>query len=151
MSLQQQITEQMKEAMRAKEEVKLGVLRALKTAFTNELVATKRTPQDELSDDEALTVIQREAKKRKDAIEQFEEAGRSELADGEKKELEVLQAFLPEMMSVEEIQKVVEKKKEELGVSDKSGMGQLIGAVMSELKGKADGGDVKKVVEEVLG
>lgn len=137
--------------MRAKEEVKLGVLRALKTAFTNELVATKRTPQDELSDDEALTVIQREAKKRKDAIEQFEEAGRSELADGEKKELEVLQAFLPEMMSVEEIQKVVEKKKEELGVSDKSGMGQLIGAVMSELKGKADGGDVKKVVEEVLG
>lgn len=150
MSLQEQITESMKEAMKAKEAVRLGVLRAVKTAFTNELVATNRTPQDSLTDEEALAVITRESKKRKDAIQQFTTAGREELAADEKAELAVLETYLPKMMSKEEILKVVEEKKSALGVNDKSGMGQLIGAVMGELKGKADGGDVKEVVESVL-
>lgn len=150
MSLQQQITEDMKDAMRAKEAVRLQTLRAVKSAFTNELVNLKRTPQDELSDEEALAVITRESKKRKDAIEQFTSAGREELATDEKAELEVLQSYLPTLMSQDEIKPIVEAKKAELGISDKSGMGQLMGAVMAELKGKADGGDVKAVVEASL-
>lgn len=150
MSLQQQITDQMKDAMRAKDTVRLGVLRAIKTAFTNELVATKRMPQDTLTDEEALAVITRESKKRKDSIEQFTKAERYELAKSEQDELEVIQEFLPQMMSRDEIKKVVEAKKTELGVIDKSEMGKFIGAVMTELKGKADGGDVKAVVEESL-
>lgn len=151
MSLQQQITDQIKDAMRAKDTIRLGVLRAIKTAFTNELVATKRTPQEELSDEQALAVITRESKKRKDSIEQFTKAERYELAKDEQDELEVIQEFLPQLMSRDEIKKIVEAKKAEMGITDKSEMGKFIGAVMVDLKGKADGGDVKAVVEEVLG
>lgn len=150
MELHQQIKEQLKEALKAKEEVRLRTIRSMLTAFTNELVATERTPQDTLEDAEVLNVIKRLAKQRKDSIEQYEAADRDELAQIEKDELEVLESYLPQMMSVDEIRPVAEKKKEELGVEDKSKMGVLIGALMKELQGKADGGDVKKVVEDIL-
>ena len=150
MSLVQEINDQIKEAMKAKEEPKLTVLRSLKSAFTNELVASGKTPHDEVTDEIAMTVIKRASKQRKDSIEQFEKGGRPELADKEKVELEIIESYLPEMMSEEEVRKIVEKKKDELGVSDKSGMGQLMGAVMKETNGQADGGIVKKIVDEVL-
>lgn len=150
MSLQQTIKEQMKEAMRAKDSVRLSTLRGLISAFTNELVAQKKTPQDELSDADALTVIKRAVKQRKDSIAQFEGAGRSELADSEKAELAVLSEYLPETMSQEEIKKIAETKKEELGITDKSKMGMLMGALMKDLGDKADGGDVKEVVSKLF-
>jgi len=150
MTIQEQIKEDMKQAMREKNEAKLSVTRGLISSFTNELVASGKTPQDPIDDEAAMTVINRAAKQRKDSIEQFEKGGRPELAESEKAELAVLEEYLPEMMSKEEIKKVVDAKKEALGITDKSGIGQLIGAVMGELKGKADGGDVKKVVEESL-
>jgi uncharacterized protein len=145
-----EIREKIKDAMRAKDEVRLSVLRNILTAFTNELVATKRTPQDKLTNEEAMTVIQRLAKQRKDSIEQFEKGGRADLADAEKLELEIIQDFLPEMMSEEAIRAVVQNKKTEMNVSDKSQMGMFMGAVMKDLKGKADGTLVKKIIEEVL-
>jgi hypothetical protein len=148
MSLQEQIKDHMKEAMKAKETDTLTVLRGLLSAFTNELVAKGKTPQGELGDEGVIEVIQREAKRRKDSIKQFTEGDRDDLAESEKKELEVLEKYLPEMMTIEEIEKVVAAKKEALGVTDQSQMGQLMGAVMGELKGKADGGDVKRVVEQ---
>jgi uncharacterized protein YqeY len=151
MSLVNEIKDQIKEAMKAKDETRLTVLRGLVSGFTNELVATGKTPQDEVSDDLAMTVIKRASKQRKDAIEQFEKGGRPELADQEKTELEIIEAYLPEMMSEDQVREIVMKKKEELGISDKSGMGQLMGAVMAETKGQADGGVVKKIVDEVLG
>lgn len=150
MSIQSQIKEQIKEAMKAKDQVRLTTLRGLSSAFTNESVAKGNTPQDELPDDDALAVIKREAKRRKDSIQQYTEGGRPELAEDEQAELDVLDEFLPEMMSLDQIRPIVAAKKEELGVADKSGMGQLIGAVMKELQGKADGSDVKTAVEEVL-
>lgn len=145
--LSQQIRNDMKEAMKAKKEPDLTVLRGLLSAFTHELTTSGRTPQDELSDEEVLKVISREVKRRGDAIEQYTKGGRDELAAQEKAEQVVLQKYLPEMMSRDEIEKVVLAKKEALGIDDKAKMGQLIGAVMGELKGKADGGDVKEVVE----
>lgn len=150
MTLHQQIKEQIKEAMKAHEEVRLRTLRGLSAAFTNELVATKRPPQEELPDEEAINVIRRAVKQRKDSIEQFEKGGREDLAQGEKEELAVLEAYLPQMMSREEVMKVAQSKMEELGVTDKSKMGMFMGAVMKELKGKADGDVVKSVVEELL-
>jgi len=148
--LQNKIKEEVKEAMRAKEPVRLEVLRGVLAAFTNELVATGKTPQDVIDDDSALTVIKRLAKQRKDSIEQFEKGGRKDLADKEREELTYLEKFLPEMMSKEEIQKIAEAKKAELNIEDKAKMGILMGAVMKELKGKADGSDVKEVVEKLF-
>ncbi len=150
MSLHQDIKDSLKDALKAKDQVKLRTVRSMMTAFTNELVATGKTPQDMLDDDGALTVIKRLAKQRKESITQYEAAGRQDLADPEKEELVVLESYLPQMMSQEQIRPIAEAKKAELGVTDKSKMGILIGAVMKETAGKADGGDVKAVVESLL-
>lgn len=150
MELHTQIKGELKDALKAKDDVKLRTVRGMLTAFTNELVATGKTPQDILDDEGALSVIKRLAKQRKESITQYEAAGRNDLAEPEKDELAVLESYLPQMMSPEEIRPIVEAKKEELGVTDKSKMGILIGAVMKELGGKADGKEVKEIVEEVL-
>ena len=150
MGLHEQIKDQLKDAMKAKEEVKLRTIRSMITAFTNELVANGKTPQDWLEDDATLSVIKRLAKQRKESITQYEAADRPELAAPEKEELVVLESYLPQMMSTEEIKPIAEAKKAELGIDDKAKMGMLVGAVMKELAGKADGGDVKTVVESLF-
>jgi uncharacterized protein len=150
MSLQETIKGQLKEAMMAKDTVKLTVVRGLITAFTNELVASNRTPQDKLTDEEAQAVIRRAVKQRKDAIEQFTNAGRPELAESEQAELSILEAYLPQMMSKDEIQALAVAKKAELGIDDKSKVGMLMSALMKDLKGKADGNDVKAAVESLF-
>lgn len=151
MSLHTDIKGQLKEAMKAKDDVKLRTVRGMMTAFTNELVATGKKPQDELDDQGVLSVIKRLSKQRKESIVQFEAAGRQELADNEKAELAVLESYLPQMMSQEEIEPIAKAKLAEMGVTDKSKMGIAIGALMKDLAGKADGGDVKAVVEKLLG
>ncbi len=150
MALHEDIKASLKEAMKAKEEVKLRVIRSLLTAFMNELVATKRTPQDTLTDEEVLAVIKRQAKQRKDSIAQYESAGREDLVQAEQEELAVLETYLPQLMSQEEIRPIAQAKQEALGITDKSKMGVLIGAIMKELSGKANGADVKEVVESLL-
>jgi len=150
MSLHEQIKNELKEALKAKDQVKLRTVRSMLTAFTNELVASGRTPQDLLTDEETLKVIKRLAKQRKESIVQYEENNRPELAEPEKEELAVLESYLPKMMSLEEIRPIAEAKKAELGIDDKSKMGMLVGAIMKELAGKADGAEVKKVVESLF-
>jgi uncharacterized protein YqeY len=147
MTLHEQIRESLKEAMKAKDAVRLRTVRSILTAFTNELVATGKTPQDMIGDDEGLAVIKRLAKQRKDSITQYEAASRNDLAEPEKEELVVLEGYLPTLMTQEQIRPIAEEKKAELGVTDKAKMGILVGAIMKELGGKADGGDVKAVVE----
>jgi uncharacterized protein YqeY len=147
MTLQETIKSSLKEAMMAKDSVKMTVIRGLMSAFTNELVSIGRTPQDALSDEEVLTVIRRAVKQRKDSIEQFKTAGRDDLVESESAELALLEVYLPQMMSKEEILTIAEAKKVELGVTDKSKVGILMSALMKDLKGKADGTDVKSVVE----
>jgi uncharacterized protein len=147
MTLVSDIKEQIKDAMRAKDTVRLTVLRGLSAAFVNELVAKGRKPDEELSDDDALTVIMRESKKRKDSIEQFGAAGRNDLAESEATELKIIEIFLPAQMSREEIEAIVKQKKESMGITDPAQKGQFIGAIMKELKGKADGTIVKEIVD----
>ncbi len=144
------IQNQIKDAMRARDEVRLTTLRGALAAFTNESVALKRTPKDKLSDDEVIAVIRRLVKQRKDSIEQFEKGNRKDLADNERAEMQILEEFLPAQMSAEQIEKIARLKIEELGTIDKSKIGILVGAVMKETKGQADGALVKKIVEEVL-
>ena len=150
MPIVEQIRTNLKEAMKAKESAKVQTLRSVLSAFTNELVAQKKTPQDTLAEDDAMAVIKRLAKQRKDAIQQFTDGGREDLAADEKVELAILEEYLPEMMSQEQIEPIAKAKLEELGVTDKSGMGRAIGAVMGELGGQADGNDVKEVIIKLL-
>lgn len=147
MTLHQQIKDRIKEAMRSKDPAKLNVLRGVLASATNELVAQGKKPQEELSDQDIIKVIQKSVKQRKDSIEQFKKGGRDDLAQAEEEELEVLKEYLPEQMPKEEIKKLAEQKKAELGVEDRSKMGVLMGAMMKELKGQADGNTVKEVVE----
>ena len=147
MSIFETIKTDLKEAMKAKDTDRLNVLRGILSAFTNELVATGKTPQDTVDDELAMKVLMRASKQRKDSIEQFVAGGRPELADSEKTELAIVEKYLPAMMSEDEIKKVVEAKKAELGVTDKTKAGVLTGAIMKDLKGKADGAVVKATVE----
>jgi len=146
----EQIRESLKDAMRAKDQVSLSVLRGLITAFTNELVAKGKTPQDKLTDEEMLAVIKRAVKQRKDSIDQFTKGGRKDLVESEKAELILLEKYLPVQMSKDEIEKIARGLKEKLGVTDKSGMGKFMGALMKELSGQADGTVVKEVVETLF-
>lgn len=150
MSLQSEIKSSLTEAMKAKEAVRLAVIRNILAEITNQLVTSKRTPQDELTDEEVIQVIKRLAKQRQDSINQYNEAGRSEQAEAETAELDILQTYLPETMSQEAIRPLAVAKKEELGITEKTQMGKLVGALMKDLHGKADGGDVKEVVETLF-
>lgn len=150
MTIHEQIKEELKDAMRARDAVRLTTLRGLLTGFTNELVASKKKPDEILSDEEAIAVIKRAVKQRKDSILQFEKGGRPELAESEKKELAILETYLPATMSKEDIRRAAEAKKAELGMSDPTKKGIFMGTLMKELKDKADGADVKEVVDELF-
>lgn len=147
MSLHENIKNQIKEAMKAGDKVRLEVMRGLSTAFTNELVATGRTPQDMLTDEQAVTVITRLAKQRKDSIEQFTKGGRMDLVDEESKQLVILQEFLPKLMERAEIEEFVKGKISEMGTIDSTKKGMFMSSLMKELKGKADGAMVKEFVD----
>ena len=137
-------------ALLSRDNVRLTVLRGLMASFTNELVATKRKPQEELSDEEVIAVIKRAVKQRKDSIDQFRKGGREDLASSEESELKILETFLPKMMGKEDVKKKAVEVKERLGIADKSKIGQLIGATMKEIKGMVDGADVKEVIESLF-
>lgn len=145
-----QIKNDMKEAMRAKDDVRVQTLRGAIAAFTNELVAKNMKPTEPVTDDMALAVLKRLAKQRKDSIEQFTKGNRPELAAKEATELAIIEKYLPQMASREDIERVAKAKKDEMGAVDAAGKGKLMGAVMKELGGNADGGLVKEVVESLF-
>ncbi|TSC69549.1 MAG: hypothetical protein G01um101456_108 [Parcubacteria group bacterium Gr01-1014_56] len=145
-----ELKEAIKGAMRAKDTVRLSVLRGLSAAATNELVSKSRKPDEMLSDDELLTVIMRASKQRKDSIEQFVAGGRPELAESEKAELAIIETMLPAQMSQGEIEKAAKEKAAAMGVVDKTGANKLMGMLMKDLKGKADGTMVKDVVDKLF-
>lgn len=150
MSIHLTLHEDLKNAMREKNTVRLNVVRGLLSAFVYELVAQKRPAESELKSEEEIAIVSRAVKQRKDAIEQFEKGGRADLADSERAELTILQKYLPDMMDRDAIKPLALAKMQELGITDKSKAGQLTGALMKDLKGKADGGDVKAVVDALF-
>jgi len=132
--------------MKAKNPVRLSVMRAISAACTNELVSRERGPDGALSEEEVMEIISRSAKQHKDSISQFKAGGREDLVASEQAELDILVSLLPAQMSREEIEAAVKAKIIEIG-ADKSKANQLIGMLMKDLKGKADGTVVKEIVD----
>lgn len=149
MSLHKQIKDSIKEAMIKKDTLRLTVLRNISSTFMNEMIAKKMTAE-ELSDEDATTIIRRLVKQRKDSIDQFTKGNRMDLVKNEEDEMKILEALLPQLMSREEIEKVVKAKIAEAGTIDKTKLGQFMGGIMKELKGKADGMLVKEVLEGLV-
>lgn len=154
--LAQDIRTQMTAAMKARDTLRVDTLRGALAAFTNELVAKGRKPTEELADADAVTVLKRLAKQRKEAAEQYEKGGRPELAEKEAGELKIIGEFLPQSASREEIEKVAKKKIQKLGLEAGAPAealakaGKLTGAIMKEFAGRADGADVKAVIASLL-
>lgn len=148
MTLHETIKKQIVEAMRAKDTIRLEVLRGLTSLFMNELIA-KKSSEPLLDDPSAYALVKRSVKQRKDSIEQFEKGGRTDLSAKERAELAILESYLPKSMSRDEIEKHVKAKLAGAPL-DKTKAGKFIGELMRELKDKADGADVKAVVDNLL-
>lgn len=146
MSLKDQITEDMKTAMRAKDSERLGTIRLLQAAMKQKEVDERI----ELDDAAVIAIVDKLIKQRKDSIAAFEGAGRQDLADKEKAEMAVLTAYLPERMSAEEVATAVKAIVAELGASGPGDMGKVMGAVKAQLAGKADMGQVSAAVKAAL-
>lgn len=148
--LHEQIKNAIKEAMMAKDTARLETMRAMVAGFTNELVAKGRKPNEMLTDEEALAVITKLSKQRKDSIEQFKKGNRQDLVREEEAQLAILETYLPKLMDKSEVEKIASAKKEELGINDATKKGMLMSALMKDLKGKVDGGVVKEVVDSLF-
>ena len=146
MSLKDQITEDMKSAMRAKDSERLGTIRLLQAAMKQKEVDERV----ELDDAAIVAIVDKLIKQRKDSIAAFEGAGRQDLADKEKSEMVVLQAYLPERMSAEETLAAVKAIVAEVGASGPGDMGKVMGVVKTRLAGKADMGQVSAAVKAAL-
>ena len=138
MTLQERVDSDLKEAMRAKDASKLGVLRMLKSAFKYAAIA-KSGAEAELSDAEAVQVIRKQVKQRQDSIESFEKGGRAELAEKEREELGILNAYLPQVMSADEVAKVVRETITEVGATSRAQMGAVMKALQAKVGARADG------------
>lgn len=144
----QDLQNELKTSMLAKDELRTSVLRLLLSAL-NYYEIQKGGAGYEATDEDVLSIIQQQVKQRKDSIEQFKNAGRQDLADKEQKELEILQSFLPEQMSEEEVKVIVQQTINELGASSIQDMGKVMGA-LAHLRNQADMGLVSKLVKEKL-
>lgn len=144
-SIYEEITDQMKTAMRGKDTVALGALRGLKTALQNAQIA-KGNVHDELPQEEVMTVIRKQIKQREDSIAMFEQAGRAEAADKEKAEIAVLSAFLPKEMDEAEILPILEAVIAELGAATKKDMGRVMKEMQARTEGRAPGKVLSKLV-----
>ena len=149
MTLQQRVDSDLKEAMRAKDATKLNVLRMLKSALKYAAIA-KSDAEAELSDAEAVQVIRKQAKQRQDSIESFEKGGRTELAEKERDELSILNAYLPQAMSADDVAKVVRETIAEIGATSKAQMGSVMKALQAKVAGRVDGKTLSAEVQKQL-
>lgn len=146
MSLTQRIENDYLQAYKAKDTLRLGVLRMVKTAAKNRIVELRR-PGGSLDDEEMLDVFIKEAKQRQDSIEQYTAVGRQDLADKEAQELAILRDYLPQALSAEELASIIDDTVMKLGASSQKDMGRVISAVMSVCKGRAEGKEVAAAVK----
>lgn len=147
MSLTTDINEQIKTAMKAGDKIRLETLRSIRAGI---LDFEKSGIDREMTDDDAFTIINSAAKKRKDAIEQFDAAGRTEAADKERQELAIIMEFLPAQMSEQEVHSAVAAIIEQLGASQPSDFGKVMGVAVKQLKGKTDGSLIQTITKKLL-
>lgn len=146
MDLSEQLNHDMKIAMKTKDKTKLSVIRMVR-ASVKKLEIDKKSP---LSREETLDVIVREIKQRRDSIAEFEKASRDDLVQKEKEELEILQTYLPEQLSEEELRSLIQQEIERLGATSKADLGKVMGSIVPKIKGKADGKKAQQIVQELL-
>lgn len=146
MSLQEQISAALKDAMRARDEVKMATLRLVLTAIKNR----EKEARSLLEDQEVISVITIQIKQRRESIEQYRQAGREDLAQREESELQILQGYMPEQVSEEEISNTLDEIIAEVGAVSMKDMGKVMKAAMAKLAGKAEGGAINAMVKEKL-
>ncbi|GEL78321.1 GatB/YqeY domain-containing protein [Tenuibacillus multivorans] len=142
MTLLERLNEDMKQALKNKEKDRLAVIRMVKSSLQNEAIKKG----EELSEDDEMQVLTREVKQRKDSLQEFKNANREDLVEKTEQELQVIQDYLPEQLSDEELEQIIVQTIEEIGASSKNEMGKVMSAVMPKVKGKADGSKVNKMV-----
>ena len=146
MSLLERLNNDMKQAMKNKEKDKLTVIRMIKASIQNEAIKLGT----ELSEDEELTVLSREVKQRKDSLHEFEKAGREDLVEKIRTELQYVEEYMPKQLSEEELSQIVQETITEVGAASKAEMGKVMAAIMPKVKGKADGSLINKLVQQHL-
>ncbi|GAB4073404.1 GatB/YqeY domain-containing protein [Barrientosiimonas marina] len=147
MALMEQLNEDMKQAMKAKEKDRLAVIRMLKASLQNETI---KLGKQSLSEDEELTVLSKELKQRKDSLQEFKSAGRDDLVEPLETEIDVIQTYMPQPLSEEELERVVKAAIEDVGATSKQDMGKVMSTVMPKVKGKADGAQINQLVQKHL-
>lgn len=146
MSLKEQIDADYKSAMKARDSLKISVLRLLRSAIHN----TEIDKQRPLTDDEILSVIQSEVRKRRESIEAFQQGGRQDLMEKEQRELEILESYLPKQLTREELEILIKETIKEVGAFSVRDMGKVMGALMPKVRGRADGREVNNLVRQIL-
>ncbi|WP_280768508.1 GatB/YqeY domain-containing protein [Salipaludibacillus daqingensis] len=146
MNILDQLNQDMKDAMRNRDKQRLSVIRSVKSSLQNDQI----NKGEELSDDEILTVLNREMNQRKESLYEFEKADRKELVDKTNAEIQLLSEYMPSQLSDEELQLIVTETVEEVGAKSKSDMGKVMGAIMPKVKGRTDGSKVKNFVQQSL-
>lgn len=146
MSLLERLNSDMKQAMRDKDKEKLSVIRMVKSTLQNEAIKLGK----DLSEDEELTVLSRELKQRKDSLQEFDKAGREDLVHKLQAEIKIVEHYMPEQLSEEEITAIVKQTIADVNASSKAEIGKVMGALMPKVKGKADGSLVNRIVQQHL-
>ena len=147
MTLSERINNDLKEAMKSKDSFRLSVIRMVKGAMQ----LAKPNPREELTDDDVITVISKQIKMRNDSIKEFEDAGRSDLVEQNKKEIEILNTYMPKQLSEEELTEIIDKVFDEVKPTSQKDMGLIMKNISPLVKGKADMSLVNKLVKERLG
>ena len=147
LTLKERVMEDMKQAMKAKDKLKLDAIRMLRGAILNREIEK----QKELEDDEVIQVLANQIKKRKDSIEQFRDAGRMDLVERESQQLQALEIYMPQQLSLDEVKHLIDEVIAETGASSMRDMGKVMSTIMPRIQGKADGKEVNRIVREQLG
>ncbi|MEX0823850.1 MAG: GatB/YqeY domain-containing protein [Balneolaceae bacterium] len=150
MSIKENILNDLKKAMKAQDADRLRVLRSLKAKILEKEISERKGGESTITDEQVIEVLMKAAKQRKESIDQFEKGDRKDLADKEKEELAVIDDYLPKMMSDDEVREAVQSQIEKMGASSMDDMGKVMGVMMGQLKGKADGSLVSRIVKEEL-
>jgi uncharacterized protein len=151
MSLKEQIGEDIKTAMKAKDKLRLQTVRGIKKAILDKEVELRPQGQDSLTPEQEIELLSQQAKQRRDSIEQFSNAGRDDLADKESQELAIIETYLPEQVSDEEVARVIDELIAASGATTMKDLGKVMGPAMKQLKGKADGKKIQELVKSKLG
>ncbi|WP_054684919.1 GatB/YqeY domain-containing protein [Rhodothermus marinus] len=150
MSLKEKLTEDLKAAMRARDEARLRTIRALRAALMEREIAERKGGEATLTPEQELEVLQKEAKRRREAIEQFRAAGREDLVQKEEEELKIIEEYLPRQLSDDEIRAVLEEIIEAVGAQSMRDMGRVMKEAMARMRGQADGRRVSELARELL-